>query len=259
MIDVTPPSVQTESRFKKIERVGVAGSGTMGIQLVTYLLSRNLDVTLFTRNPIEARINLNNFIKKRYPSLASVADSNRLIITSNFETLCENQIVLESIKENLEIKRDFIKRILETNSEIIIGSCTSSLTLKQLTNGLCDKGKVNVIHFSNPVAKMKVIEFVPSIDSSESTKATLKDFFSCLEHRVFEIPDVPGYVINIIIFSMIEKANFLVNEYGVSREDVDDLLKLGCGFPMGPFEIEKLIGAETVKLIRKNLAIGSKD
>lgn len=256
MIDVIIPSVQIDPHFKKIERVGVAGSGTMGIQLVTYLLSRNLDVTLFTRNPSQARVNLNNFISKRYPGLGSVANSSKLTISSEIERLCNNRIVLETIKEDLTIKKEFIKKILETDSEVIIGSCTSSLTLKQLTSGLQDNGKVQVIHFSNPVAKMKVIEFVPSKSSSELTRALLEDFFSHLEHKVFEVPDVTGYVINTVIFSMIEKASFLVNEYGLSREKVDELLKLGCGFPMGPFEIEKLIGIETVDLIRKNLAKG---
>jgi 3-hydroxybutyryl-CoA dehydrogenase len=253
MRDTIFASNESEGNNRNIEHVGVAGSGTMGTQLVAYFLSRSLRVTLFTRNPTRAKALLNDFLNERYPKLLDVSNTDQLTVSSDLNVLCETQIIIETIKEDLVLKRDFIKRIVEKDPSVIIGSCTSSLTLKQITNGLKNSSKVQVIHFSNPVAKMKVIELVSSRNASEETRARLNNFFSKLEHVVIEVPDIPGYVINSIIFAVFEKANFLVKEYGISRGDIDVLMKVGCGFPMGPFEIEQLIGTQTVELIRKNL------
>jgi 3-hydroxybutyryl-CoA dehydrogenase len=248
------PTYMGKGSNREIEHVGVAGCGIMGTQLVAYFLSRGLKVTLFSRNPVRAETLLHQFMMTRYPNLKTTLNSTQLTICSDIKVLCETQIVIETIQEDLMIKRNFIKRLIETNPLIIIGSCTSSLTLKQITNGLHDCGRVQVIHFSNPVAKMKVIEFVPSRNASDQVKEQLNEFFSQLEHKVIEVPDIPGYVINSIIFAILKKANFLHREYGIPKEDVDALMKQGCGFPMGPFEIEKLIGPQTVELIKKNLA-----
>jgi 3-hydroxybutyryl-CoA dehydrogenase len=251
------PSNESKSNDRNIEHIGVAGSGTMGTQLVAYLLSRSLKVTLFTRNPTRAKTLLNDFLTERYPKLLDISDTDQLTVSSDLNVLCETQIIIETMKEDLMIKRDFIRRVIEKDSSVIIGSCTSSLTLKQVSNGIQDSGRIQVIHFSNPVAKMKVIELVPSNEISDHTKLRLEEFFSKLEHEVVEVPDIPGYVINSIIFAMIEKANLLTKKHGIPSEDIDTLMRVGCGFPMGPFEIEKLIGAQTVDLIRKNLSRNS--
>lgn len=247
------PSRRYMEKNQEINHVGVAGSGIMGTQLVLYFLSRGLNVTLYTRTPARAKISLKQLAIDRYPKMEPLIDGSQLTICDDIKLLCEAEIVIETIKEDLVTKRDFIKKIIETDPSVIIGSCTSSLMLKQITIGLEDSSNVQVIHFSNPVAKMKVIELVSSVTASEETKVRLSNFFKKLEHVVIEVPDIPGYVINSIIFAILEKANFLVKEYGLSREDIDILMKIGCGFPMGPFEIEQLIGVQTVELIKKNL------
>lgn len=259
MRGTTFPSNESNGKGRKIEHVGVAGSGTMGTQLVAYFLSRDLKVTLFTSNPTRAKTLLNDFLKERFPKLQQVANTEQLTITSDLYVLCKTQIIIETMKEDLMIKRDFVSRIVEIDSSVIIGSCTSSLTLKQISNGIEDNGRIQVIHFSNPVAKMRVIELVLSKEISKQTKVRLEEFFSKLEHEVVEVPDIPGYVINSIIFAMIEQANNLEKVHGIPSESIDTLMRVGCGFPMGPFEIEKLIGSQTVELVRKNLRDNSQD
>jgi 3-hydroxyacyl-CoA dehydrogenase len=210
-------------------------------------------VVLFSRNPFLAKESLDKFLTERYQKTNPEMSSDLVTITSEIELLSETQIVIECIRENLNLKRSFLENLVEMNKSVIIGSCTSSLTLNELTYGMQDEGRIHIIHFSNPVAKMKAIELVISDKASEETVKCIQKFLSQLEHRVIEVPDVPGFVINSIIFAMLEQANSLVKEQGISKENVDELMKIGCGLPMGPFEIEKLIGKETVKLIRQNL------
>jgi 3-hydroxybutyryl-CoA dehydrogenase len=237
----------------ELKKTGIAGAGTMGIQLTALLLSQGFEVVLLSRNPLFATETLNKFLFKRYGKTDPEFDLSRLTITSDIKLLSETQIIIECIKEDLNLKRSLIRDLLEINQTVIVGSCTSSLTLKELTNDIPDHGRVQIIHFSNPVAKMKAIELVISDNASVRVKKDIKIFFSRLQHKVIEVPDVPGFVINTIIFAMLDKANLLVREHGISRENVDELIKTGCGLPMGPFEIEKLIGIETVELIQSNL------
>ena len=238
---------------EEIKTIGVAGGGTMGIQLSIFLLSRSFEVVLFSRNPAIAKQSLDKFLKERYRKMDSEINLGHITITSDMRLLSKSQIVLECIKEDLNLKRNFLRNIIEMNESLIVGSCTSSLTLKELTKGIQDGGRIQIIHFSNPVAKMKVIEVVISDKASKEIIKNIQEFLSQLPHKAIEVPDIPGFVINSIIFAMIVKANLLVSEYGVTKQSVDDLIKIGCGLPMGPFEIEELIGEETVKLILQNL------
>jgi 3-hydroxybutyryl-CoA dehydrogenase len=237
----------------KMKKTGIAGAGTMGIQLTALLLSQGFEVVLLSRNPLFASETLNRFLFKRYGKSNPEIDLSGLTITSDIKLLSETQIIIECIKEDLNLKKSLIRDLLEINQTAIVGSCTSSLTLKELTDDISDQGRVQIIHFSNPVAKMKAIELVISDNASARVIKDIKIFFTQLQHKVIEVPDVPGFVINTIIFAMLDKANFLVREHGISKENVDLLMKTGCGLPMGPFEIERLIGIQTVELIQSNL------
>jgi 3-hydroxybutyryl-CoA dehydrogenase len=220
-----------------ITKIGIVGSGRIGLQLAFLMCMHKFEVTLFSRNSDAAKL---KFIAK-YSQRYSESDFNdlvqTLIFTEDLEALSDTQLIFECVKEDLVVKRKLIRNLLSrTNS--LISSCTSSFKLQDLNKGIDIDGRVNIIHFSNPVVAMKAVEVV---------------YFQTIGHRVFQVPDLNGFVINSIMFQMLHKSVLLHVDNLVPINDIDSLMKLGCGFPMGPFEIIKLIGPETALLIFKNL------
>ena len=122
-----------------------------------------------------------------------------------------------------------------------------------ITKNLSSNGRVNIIHFSNPVSAMKLAEVVYSPNISVENIAVIELLFKVINYKIFIVPDISGFVINSIIFQMLHKSVLLHVEESIATNDIDNLMKFGCGFPMGPFEIIKLIGPDTVILIFNNL------
>jgi len=235
-----------------ITKIGIVGSGRIGLQLAFLMCMHKFEVTLFSRNSDAAKL---KFIAK-YSQRYSESDFNdlvqTLIFTEDLEALSDTQLIFECVKEDLVIKRKLIRNLLSrTNS--LISSCTSSFKLQDLNKGIDIDGRVNIIHFSNPVVAMKAVEVVYSPQISPLNISKIEILFQTIGHRVFQVPDLNGFVINSIMFQMLHKSVLLHVDNLVPINDIDSLMKLGCGFPMGPFEIIKLIGPETALLIFKNL------
>ena len=100
---------------------------------------------------------------------------------------------------------------------------------------------------------MKVAEVVYSPKIQLNDIALIESLFQMINYKIFVVPDIHGFVINSIVFQMLHKSILLHVEEFIATNEIDSLMKLGCGFPMGPFEIIKLIGPDTVIHVLNNL------
>ena len=100
---------------------------------------------------------------------------------------------------------------------------------------------------------MKIVEVVYQTNISEIHKNYIIELLNCIKYKIIEVPDIKGFVINSVLFPMLYSAIRINLDYSMSKSSINDLMKTGCGFPMGPFEIIDLVGLDTVIRVLKNL------
>jgi 3-hydroxybutyryl-CoA dehydrogenase len=224
----------------------------MGIQLSKLFSSRNYKVIFLTRNAK----NLETIYTNRYGNSESAEKnynfSTNIKYSESFIDLKECSIIFECLVEDIDIKKEYIDQILK-NTNGLIASCTSTFTLQEISDGFLGKERINIIHFSNPVSAMKIVEVVYPTNISQNNKHYIKELLASIEYKIIEVPDIKGFVINSILFPLLYSAIRINFDYGVSKKSINDLMKIGCGFPMGPFEIIELVGLDTVLRVLKNL------
>jgi 3-hydroxybutyryl-CoA dehydrogenase len=231
--------------------IGVIGAGKMGIQLVR-LLSKTENVIFVARDIDKAKSDY----AIRYPSeminSSSFNDFDRIKFTQSISELAACEIVFECLPEIFDLKINFINNISKTFFGPI-ASCTSTISLGKMKNHLVNADKVNVVHFSNPISSTKIAEvvFAENIDNNEKT--LIANLLAKLSMDYVEVPDIDGFVINSLLFPLLYKSIQIHMNFAISKFDIDNLMKKGCKFPMGPFEIINLVGVDTVLAVFKNL------
>ena len=231
--------------------IGILGSGKMGNQLARLFSNKSYKVIVLTRD-IKSLRQKNDIESEGDNGNKGMPRSFNIEYTESVSDLKICRIILECLTEDLEVKRKKIDQILKI-TDALVGSCTSTFTLQEISNGFSDKNRINIIHFSNPVSVMKIVEVVFQPNISDFDKKVIVELLNDIEYRIIEVPDVKGFVINSILFPMLYSAIRLNLDYKISKSEINDLMKIGCGFPMGPFEIIELVGLDTVMRVLKNL------
>jgi 3-hydroxybutyryl-CoA dehydrogenase len=109
------------------------------------------------------------------------------------------------------------------------------------------------MHFFNPVPAMALVEIVRGLRTSDSTHARVSDFAEALGKVTVDVRDAPGFVVNRVLFPMINEAAFALQEGVASAEDIDAAMKGGCNHPMGPLALADLVGLDVVHAILDSL------
>lgn len=228
-------------------KIGIIGSGTMGFQLTKLFLKNNYQVVLVTRN-----VDLANQRFTKYFLENSNYSSKNLYLTNLTLSVKDCDFIFECIVENLQVKRELFTKLLR-NTDGVVASCTSTFTLKEISKDMQFTEKLNVIHFSNPVSTMKIVEIVYSPLISLKNRNLIQDMLEKIEYKAIEVPDISGFIINSLLFPLVYNAIKIHYEHGVTKSNIDILMRSGCGFPMGPFEIIDLVGVKTVVNVLRNL------
>ena len=170
--------------------------------------------------------------------------------TTRAEDLKDCDIVVEAIVENVDEKRATYQAVeAAVRPETIIASNTSSLCITELAVATTRPDRFGGLHFFNPVPLMKLVEVIPALTTSEQTKQTLTAFATSLGKEPIAAPDRPGFIVNRLLVPYLLDA---IREYerGLGTiEDIDTGMKLGCGYPMGPFTLLDFVGLDTTYYI----------
>ena len=175
-------------------------------------------------------------------------DENRARLhgTLNLEDFADCDIVIEAVIENMEEKlRLFpaLDRILKPDA--IIASNTSSLNVTQMGAVTKRPDKVCGMHFFNPAPVMKLVEIVQTISTSPETISTVKQFATSLGKTPVLAKDTAGFIVNFLLIPYLLAAVRMLENGQASRDDIDTAMKLGCGYPMGPFTLLDYVGLDT--------------
>ncbi|HYX50716.1 MAG TPA: 3-hydroxybutyryl-CoA dehydrogenase [Ktedonobacteraceae bacterium] len=171
---------------------------------------------------------------------------SRLHGTLNLEDFANCDLVIEAVIENMEEKlRLFpaLDRIVKP--EGILLSNTSSLNVTQMGAVTKRPQKVGGLHFFNPAPVMKLVEVVQTISTSADTIESVKQFAISLGKTPVLAKDTAGFIVNFLLIPYLIAAIRMLENGQASRDDIDNAMKLGCGYPMGPFTLLDYVGLDT--------------
>ena len=237
-----------------IEKVGVIGCGLMGSGIAHVCAAagfpttvREVDETRLQRGLDSIRKNLGRAVEKGKLKQADAdATFKRLRGTTSVADLADADFVIEAATENLDIKKSLFKEMdARLRPAALLASNTSSLTIIELAASTSRPDRVVGLHFFNPVPIMKLVEVVRTIATSDGTYATAKSFAQALGKEVVEAKDTTGFVVNRLLVPYMLDAIRCYEQGLASKEDIDRGMKLGCGYPMGPFELLDFVGLDT--------------
>ncbi len=242
--------------------IGVIGTGTMGCGIAQVASQARCEVIFQNRKEESVARGLDRIRK----SLEKLVAKNKLTdaqadgVMSRIrgvvplEELKGCDLVIESAPEELETKREILERLDEiVGDECIIATNTSSLSVTRLAAMMSRPGHFVGMHFFNPVPAMKLVEVVSGLRTTDSTLSAVRDFAEKLGKLPIDVKDYPGFVVNRVLFPMINEAAFALQEGVSDAKGIDECMKNGCNHPMGPLALADLVGLDVVHAILSSL------
>jgi 3-hydroxybutyryl-CoA dehydrogenase len=249
----TEGGLQMDDQDQKIKRVVVIGAGTMGQGISQLVASKGLDVLLIEKDKdsaIKAIEGIARAIDKeiaRWTMTSSEKKNilNRINTSWKMEDAALGDLLIESIPENVESKRDiFLKLDDICDNDTIFISNTSTLSITEIAQITKREDKIIGMHFLNPVPKIPLVEIIRGLKTSDDTFAAAKKFAEILDKTAVEVYEYPGYITTRLIIPLINEALYVLMEGIASAEDIDTAMKLGFNFNMGPLAQADMIGLD---------------
>lgn len=225
------------------EKIGIAGSGAIATGLAVTAAADG-DVVLWARSDASVE-RASATIAKLAGKLDDAARADRVNVTTDLSALADCTYVVEAIVEELEPKQALLGEINGLLGDgAILASTTSSLKVSALADASGRPDRFAALHVFNPVPQMKLIELCFADDASEDTKARTRALCEALGKTAVEVPDVPGFVVNALLFPYLFHAVEHSEQTGIAPEDIDTAMKLGAGHPMGPMALLDFVGLD---------------
>jgi 3-hydroxybutyryl-CoA dehydrogenase len=241
-----------------IEQVGVLGCGLMGAGIAqvtaaagfkTVVLEVNEDVLKKGMARIEKFLS-DGVAKGKVTAEVKDTTLANLTGTTTYGDLKGCDLVIEAIIENAEIKKQAYAQVeAVVGPACLIASNTSSLCVTELAAGTRRPDKVGGLHFFNPVPLMKLVEVVRALTTSDATHSELLAFARAIGKEPIAAPDRGGFIVNRLLVPYLLDAIRCLEEGLGTVEDIDNGMKLGCGYPMGPFTLLDFVGLDTTYFI----------
>jgi 3-hydroxybutyryl-CoA dehydrogenase len=237
-----------------IKRVGIVGAGLMGSGIAQACAQSGYDVVLREvdqelLNRGMARITGAWSMLKGKGKITAEQEAEytgRITGTLKLKDVAGCDLVIEAIVENLELKRPVFRELdgLLKPAALIVSN-TSSLPIIEMAAVTGRPERIAGLHFFNPAPVMKLVEIVRTIATNDETVATLRGFAESLGKTPIVAKDTGGFVVNFLLIPYMLAAIRMYENGLATKEDIDTGMKLGCGYPMGPFQLLDYVGLDT--------------
>jgi 3-hydroxybutyryl-CoA dehydrogenase len=241
-----------------IQTVGVLGCGLMGSGIAQVAAAagyktivREVDDIALSKGLGRVKKFLEDGVAKgKVTAHARDTTLGNLTGTTTFDALRECDLIVEAIVENLEQKRETyaaLEALVQPHT--IFVSNTSSLCITELAAATRRPDRFGGLHFFNPVPLMKLVEVIRALTTSDETYNAVFAFAQSLGKTAITAPDRPGFIVNrLLVPYLLDAIRAYENGLG-TLEDIDNGMKLGCGYPMGPFTLLDFVGLDTTYYI----------
>jgi len=245
-----------------VKKLLVAGAGQMGAGIVQVSAIAGLDVVMIDvaddfieRGMAGIEKGLGRMVEKgRMEAAARDAALARITTSTDMAAGADADLFIEAAPEVMEIKEDLFARASVTlGDDAIIATNTSSLPITRLAAFVTNPARFVGIHFFNPVPMMALVEVVKGIETGTETVAAARAYAEAVGKTPITVSDSPGFVVNRILFPMINEAARELAEGVASADDIDTGMKLGTNWPMGPLAVADIVGLDTTKAILESL------
>ena len=250
----TPQTTTDRTAPTPIVSVGVAGSGIMGSGIAEVAALAGFDVTIRSRQRNRAdgaRQRVTKSLAKQVEKGTLDAEDrdralDRIQTTDDIAVLAGCDLVVESVVEDLEVKRQLFAELDQLcPDETILATNTSTLAVTDVALATERPDRVVGMHFFNPAPRMPLVEVVPATTTDQTVVDAARRFAEDCGKETVVVKDNAGFVVNALLFPYLNSAVKMLDAEVASKEDIDAAMKGGCGFPMGPLELLDLIGLDT--------------
>ena len=236
-----------------IRKVGVVGLGTMGagiaqvsVQAGCETVGREVSTELAERGRETIEHYLGRAVEKgRMTAEERDAALGRLTLTTELADLADCDLVVEAVLEELPLKREvFAELDRVTPSNAILATNTSALSVGEIAEATERPERVVGMHFFNPAPVLPLVEIVRTSRSSDDAVRAAYEWAETAGKQPVRCNDTPGFIVNRILIPLLNDCVRVLDEAGVTPEDLDKAMTNGAGWPMGPCALVDLVGID---------------
>jgi 3-hydroxybutyryl-CoA dehydrogenase len=247
---------------RAIAKVGVVGSGTMATGIIEVFAKAGYEVVSVTRGAEKSakvfeavKTSLNKGVVRGKVSEADRdAALGRINWSATLEHLADVDLVVEAVVEELSVKKALFASLDEIcKPGVVLATTTSSLPVIDVAMATQRPADVVGLHFFNPAPIMPLVEIVQTIRTSAETTATARAVCAALGKTGVVCGDRSGFIVNALLFPYLNDAVKMLEASYSTADDIDHAMKLGCGYPMGPFELLDVVGLDVSLAIQREL------
>ncbi|KAL3099981.1 hypothetical protein niasHS_001907 [Heterodera schachtii] len=254
--------------YGPIEKIVVVGTGLMGSGIAQIAVESGVKVCLVGRSQEkcdQTRQKINTGVQKSIKKRMSTesAEAQQQLVEATMESLelvtnlddaglSDADIVIEAVVENLKVKQKLFTELeAKVSEKCLLVTNTSSFLLEDVSckMGAAKREQFGGLHFFNPVPAMKLVEVVRGNGTSDAAYEVLVNFCQKIGKTPVKCMDTPGFIVNRLLIPYLADSMRLAESGKATRRDIDTAMRLGTGYPMGPFELMDYIGLDTMKFI----------
>ena len=248
-------------------RIAVIGAGLMGCGIAQTCAQEGHQVKVidvYQAAIDKAKANLESRFEKKIRKGSMTEQQKKdifsnLAFTSDMSEVKGVELIIEAVPEKIEIKKAVFAQLDQlADSETIMVSNTSGLSISEIASATDRPHKIMGVHFFYPAPVMKLVELVRGIATEDATYQKVHSFAESIKKTIVDAPEYPGFIVNRILVPMQNEAAFMVME-GCKPEDVDNAMKLGANHPMGPLELTDFVGVDVMLATMTGLYNGFHD
>ncbi len=247
---------------RSVQSVGVIGTGTMASGIAEVLAKAGFDVILRARSDdkaaaVQAKVaaSLDKAVARGKLSEGDRdATLGRLRGTTELDDLAQCDLVIEAVVEELGVKRALFGALDEIMKPgAVLATTTSSLPVIECATATSRPADVVGMHWFNPAPAMKLVEVVPTVLSADDVIATVREVAARAKKAPVLCADRAGFIVNALLFPYLNDAARMLEQHYATADDIDAAMKVGCGHPMGPFELMDVVGLDVTLAIQQTL------
>ncbi|MCX7733452.1 MAG: 3-hydroxyacyl-CoA dehydrogenase family protein [bacterium] len=244
-----------------VKKIGILGPGTMGASIGYLAASSGFYSVIYGRSEdsikrgkarvekiIEAGQKRGRITEE---TAGKIREKIEYVTDLNYLASCD--IIIESVAEDIEIKKDFFRRLDSIcGASVILATNTSTKSVTELASVCSKPHRFIGMHFFNPAHIMRLVEVIRAVQTSDETVSVVSELAQKLGKVPVIIKDYPGFIVNHLLVPLLNHAIEML-ESGVSSEDLKKVATLGLGHPMGPIELADFIGLDVVEAMGDTL------